>query len=237
MPSHKMRMMNGLFGREYPRKLKCELCGIIMVDTEPGLTNGDFHHPANGCRNGGRRGQTYSYTCSGRQRDFSTQTPSARARSGHRSRPTDEVRPREEAWCPCGGEAPPEIAMSARYSTPGDLDPEQVRRAEAQVYYAHRYPRGSFHHASPSRWWVELHGLHEPIVPVRVRLFREGADAEPLPGAADYYGWLKSGDDKFTFIWPSRIQLNICFAYGPEAEEQRGRGRVVHLVVEPTDEV
>ena len=127
--------------------------------------------------------------------------------------------------------------MGTRYSTPGVLDPEQVRRAESRTYYAHRYPRGTFHHASPNRWWVELHGLREPVVPVRVRLFRDGADADPPPGAADYWGWLASEDDKFIFVWPARALLDMCFPYGPEAEEQHGRGRVVHLVVEPIDGV
>ena len=75
MPSYKMRKMNyggSALPDEYlaPRKLKCELCGVVMVDGEPGLAGGEFDHPANGCRNGGRRGRTYDYTCSGKRRVY-----------------------------------------------------------------------------------------------------------------------------------------------------------------------
>lgn len=75
------------------------------------------------------------------------------------------------------------------------------------------------------RPWVELHGLPLPIVQVDVRLVR---DDDP---AATHWGWLKTGEDEPSLIWPSHAQFSVCFPYGPRAEEQAGRGRTVRLAV------
>lgn len=84
-----------------------------------------------------------------------------------------------------------------------------------------------YFYASPSRRWVELHRSSDPIVPVRVREWSEGDPPSP------YFGWLDASDTThYTMVWPSEAQLDMCFIYGPEAEEARGRGRKVRLVVE-----
>lgn len=101
----------------------------------------------------------------------------------------------------------------------------------AVIYYAHRRVRETdgkvfYFHASPNKWWVELHGK-DPIVIVRLR---ERTNTDP---PSNYWGWLDvKHPNKFLFVWPSEAQLNMCFPYGPEAEEARGRGRKVNLVVE-----
>lgn len=109
--------------------------------------------------------------------------------------------------------------------------------ADECVYYAHKRLREQdgrvyFFHASPSRRWVKLHGVDDPIVPVRIR---ERTEADPPSG---YWGWLPADDPSaYCFVWPSEVQLNMCFPYGPEAEEARGRGRKVNLIVEEADDV
>lgn len=95
-----------------------------------------------------------------------------------------------------------------------------------EPYFAHRYPRGGYFHASPNRWWVEIHGIDEPIVTVTVR---ERVDSDP---PSNYWGWLETGDDKYIFIWPSKLQVEMCFPYGTAVEEARGKGRLVNLIVE-----
>ena len=32
-------------------------------------------------------------------------------------------------------------------------------------------------------------------------------------------------------IWPSEAQFNVCFPYGPDVEEDRGKGRVLRLAI------
>lgn len=64
------------------------------------------------------------------------------------------------------------------------------------------------------KWWVELHGLEEPLVEVLVTEDPEGP----------YYGWLETGEEQPSMIWPSKIQFTMCFPYGPKVEEERDKG-------------
>lgn len=112
----------------------------------------------------------------------------------------------------------------------GELVEESA--TEDRVYHAHRFSGHRtgevyYENASPDRRWVEMHGLDEPIVEVRVREWQDGDPPSP------YWGWIDAEEpDRYIFVWPSEGQLNMCFPYGPEVEEERGRGRKVHLVVE-----
>ena len=46
----------------------------------------------------------------------------------------------------------------------------------------------------------------------------------------DYHGWIDfERDNELCMVWPSRMQVDMCFAYGPKVEEKRGRGKVVRL--------
>lgn len=75
------------------------------------------------------------------------------------------------------------------------------------------------------RRWVEIHGLEEPIVPVQVR------EVEHDDPAGTHWGWLGTGKDTPTMIWPSRVQFNMCFPYGPAVEAEHGKGRILRLAV------
>ena len=69
--------------------------------------------------------------------------------------------------------------------------------------------------------WVELHGLDLPIVEVRVTLNPEGR----------YWGWQYAGKESELpeMVWPEGFMLRMCFPYGFEIEEKRGKGRHVRL--------
>ena len=109
-----------------------------------------------------------------------------------------------------------------------------VTTPDEKTYYAHR-SEGEFYWISLSREWVELHELSHPIVAVRVR---ERRPEDPPPclhrrgWLVDYWGWLKTGADHYTFIFPSKDQMQMCFPYGPDSDERLGRGRQVRLIVE-----
>ncbi len=112
---------------------------------------------------------------------------------------------------------------------------------DERVYFAHRRisERGvCYLHASPNRKYVEAHGSSDDIVEVRVRERRE-EDPMLAAGAPDYHGWIekpKTEEDcklgYYHFIWPSKTQVSICFAYGVEVAERHGSGRLVRLVIE-----
>ena len=75
------------------------------------------------------------------------------------------------------------------------------------------------------KWWVELHGLPDPVVPVSVA---EVADNAP---DATHWGWIWAdhGTGRPEMIWAFRGAFDAQFPYGPDAEVEAGEGRVVRL--------
>ena len=76
-----------------------------------------------------------------------------------------------------------------------------------------------------SRHYVECHFLPHPIVPVTVRERVDG-DAGHV-----YWGW-REPDGTYAMIWPSEMQVEMCFPYGSKVEEDRGAGTKVQLTIE-----
>lgn len=103
---------------------------------------------------------------------------------------------------------------------------------EAKVYYAHRFVRGNdarvlYLHASPNRWWTALHGNRDPIVRVRLR------ERRPEDPPSPYWGWIDAKrPSRFCMVWPTELQLEMCFPYGSRTVEQHGYGRKVNLIME-----
>lgn len=64
----------------------------------------------------------------------------------------------------------------------------------------------------------------EPIWEVEVT-----AGDHNKPGG--FWGWWELDENRFTLVWPSRVQLEICFPYGYKAEEDRGRGKFMPVEV------
>lgn len=90
-------------------------------------------------------------------------------------------------------------------------------RHPAGFYYSGFYPHRSLFATSGP----------EPVVPMRVTLVEELTATE-----ADYWAWWSAEDSTVKFIWASKVQVSMCFPYGPETETARGRGRVVRVRVE-----
>lgn len=87
------------------------------------------------------------------------------------------------------------------------------------------HARNGSHEHLGERWWVELHGFPDPVVEVEAReVPRDSPDGT-------HWGWLDSGQQVPSMIWAFRGAFDAQFPYGPEAEEKRGRGRVVRLKV------
>jgi len=101
--------------------------------------------------------------------------------------------------------------------------------------YAHA-SRGTYWHIGNKRW-VELHGLRDPIVPILVEEW-VGDVRDP---EVTHYGWEDADKPgKVTMIWPRVsnndrlppwMSLNMCFAYGIQAEIDAGKGKMVALRV------
>jgi len=104
--------------------------------------------------------------------------------------------------------------------------------------------RGTYWHIGTERW-VKLHGLTDPVVPV---LLEEWL-GDPRDPEVTHYGWeynAKPGSGEYnakpgsvTMIYPRAkgerpdllpwLSLNMCFAYGMQAEIDAGKGKMVAL--------
>lgn len=45
-----------------------------------------------------------------------------------------------------------------------------------------------------------------------------------------YFGWLEG--DEISMVWPNLAALKMCFAYGIEEEEKKGKGKRIRLKIE-----
>lgn len=115
--------------------------------------------------------------------------------------------------------------------------------------WAHRYDtKGGMLRNIGDRWWVKIHGLSEPIVPVLV----EEVLGDLFAAEVTHYGW---EDLKHPRSAPSMIQvrceqtpsdrrperalllLDMCFAYGVRSAVEHGDGKILGLrVTERTTE-
>ena len=84
--------------------------------------------------------------------------------------------------------------------------------------FAQDYGNNRWMHFGSKRY-ADMHGGNEPTVAVRLT---EDPDGE-------YYGWLKTGEDTPSMIWPSRVQLMMCFTYGMQVAIDKGQGVPIRL--------
>ena len=87
--------------------------------------------------------------------------------------------------------------------------------------FRHLYP-----HPTGVRMCGDSYGTNAPdkwpIVAVRVTHDPEGA----------YFAWWSAEDQAMHFVYPNHVQVDICFPYGPAAEEKLDRGRRCRVRVE-----
>ncbi len=78
-------------------------------------------------------------------------------------------------------------------------------------------------------WGTQQYG-HDRIFEVLVR--------EPKPGETpSYWSWWDEERQRFEFTWYWEGALEMCFAYGTKAEEERGRGKKIQTVVDVVREI
>lgn len=52
-----------------------------------------------------------------------------------------------------------------------------------------------------------------------------------------HWGFVYDGENTYDMVWPSRLQLDMCFAEGVDAAVARGKGRIANLILTPVRQV
>lgn len=63
---------------------------------------------------------------------------------------------------------------------------------------------------------------------IELREVREGDNEQQT-----HWGFVYGDDDDYSLIWPTRMQLNMCFPEGVDAAVKRGKGRIANLILTP----
>lgn len=101
--------------------------------------------------------------------------------------------------------------------------------ADSWRMHAVRLGDGLLHYVHRDRRSTAMYGV-EPVLELDARIVE---DADP---AATHWGWLPAGKVEPIMIYPVRALFSMCFPYGPKAEVEAGKGRIVRLAVtEATD--
>ncbi len=100
-----------------------------------------------------------------------------------------------------------------------------MRTSTAFAYHQPERARGPFQNFYPWAHCVYLvGGTKSPIVAVTVT----ECSSHPNEG---YWAWWSNEKNCFEFIWPSRLQVDMCFPYGSAAAEARGKGHLLPVTV------
>jgi len=94
-----------------------------------------------------------------------------------------------------------------------------------------------FHHPKSVKMCQDSREPH-PIFKVEVSENADPNAGQNIGGpSGSYWGWWNSEDNSFHFVFPSRLQVDMCFPYGAKAEEERGRGKMMPVNVTVLEEV
>lgn len=96
--------------------------------------------------------------------------------------------------------------------------------ADTWNMHAVRLGDGLLHYVEVDRRSTAMCGV-APILEVEARLV---ADDDP---AATHWAWINTGESDPRMIYPAWVLFSICFPYGPKAEVESGKGRIVRLAV------
>ena len=87
-------------------------------------------------------------------------------------------------------------------------------------------PNGTFYHEGNHPNFLKLFGLPD-CTHCRV-LVTEST----TPETATQWAWWDEGLQTFKFIWPSKMQVEMCFAYGVKVKEEKGEGKLCPVEIE-----
>lgn len=101
---------------------------------------------------------------------------------------------------------------------------EEKRRSILHCQIAPHHKEGSYYtHFMANPNVVQLHDETSAVYQAEVE------QCEDSPGV--YWGWWENQKQAFTMVYRTRSILNMCFPYGFDIEEKKGRGHAVPVKV------
>jgi len=92
---------------------------------------------------------------------------------------------------------------------------QELPHHKGGTYFTHFYPHLKAYGVCGD------HPIHKVLVSVDGRNEEEG-----------HWGWYDVQESRLMFIWPNKTCVNICFPYGPQVEEELGKGLRVPIKFE-----
>lgn len=86
------------------------------------------------------------------------------------------------------------------------------------------FRKNLYWHESKNAFHCSLYDDKSPVHKVKV--------TEDLTGLSKYHGWFDNEKQEFRMIWPEKQLVQMCFPYGHEIEEEKGRGKLTRLNIE-----
>ena len=88
-------------------------------------------------------------------------------------------------------------------------------------------------HIFPEIWYPAANDESD-IVEVLVKVISE--DKIESAKTKVYWGWLASDKNYPCMIWCRYTLFSMCFTYGPQVEEEHGKGKILRLTITETEE-
>ena len=105
---------------------------------------------------------------------------------------------------------------------------QHIKAAWAETHYRHFGIIEEF----SNLYGVEI----EDIKTVRVEISEDQEELEnQVKGVPDYWGYFDIKQDKFTFIFPSLIQLKVCSPDFWKSDLREGKGKLLRIEVYDTE--
>jgi hypothetical protein len=98
-------------------------------------------------------------------------------------------------------------------TTPTVLFCEELPRHKGGTYYANFFPHPGL---------VKMCRGPNDARPILEAEVSEGTDTPDT-----YWGWWEKDKGEFLFVYTRKLLVEICFPYGVEPEEARGRGKLL----------
>ena len=98
-----------------------------------------------------------------------------------------------------------------------------MKQTEMYCYLPKWDKENRFYGFYPHLFAVRCHADNEPVLKVLVTEEQETKES--------YWAWWDFAEKNFSFVYPRKMLLEMCFTYGPEVEIKAGKGLILPVSI------